>query len=211
MRGGEERLGEYRYRWSPDCFPMSADSLALGAFCTLPKAGRVLDLGCGAGLLLLLCARRCPDSQLTGVELSPQAAELAQQNLADNGLSGEIFTADLRTFRLSPPADLVLSNPPWYPQNSGKVGSPGRIEDCPLPQLCQAAADNLSPKGRFALVHHPARLADLMVSLRAAGLEPKRLQFCRHGDKPPYALLLEAVKGGRPGLDILPDLTERRP
>ena len=43
-------------------------------------------------------------------------------------------------------------------------------------------------------------------ALRGAGLEPKRLQFCRHSpDKPPYAVLAEAVKGGRPGLAVLPD------
>ena len=60
MSGGREQLGPYTYRWSPECFPLGGDSLALGEFATLRPGGRVLDLGCGAGLLLLLCARRCP-------------------------------------------------------------------------------------------------------------------------------------------------------
>ena len=203
----KEQLGPYIYRWDGDCFPLGADSLALGGFCTLKGGWRVLDLGCGAGLLLLLCARRQEGLTLSGVEWDPHAAALARENLAENGLKGQILTCDLRTMSLDKPMDLVISNPPWYPQGSGKEGGPGRMEDCTLPQLCTAAAGTLKPKGRFALVHRPERLTDLLCALRGAGLEPKRLRLCRHSpDKPPYAVLIEAVKGGHPGLDILPDL-----
>ena len=61
--------------------------------------------------------------------------------------------------------------------------------------------------GRFALVHRPERLADLFAALRGAGLEPKRLRLVQHGpDKPPSAALVEAVRQGRPGLEVLPAL-----
>ena len=203
----KEQLGPYTYRWDGDCFPLGADSLALGGFCTLKGGWRVLDLGCGAGLLLLLCARRQEGLTLSGVEWDPHAAALARENLAENGLKGQILTCDLRAMSLDKPMDLVISNPPWYPQGSGKEGGPGRMEDCTLPQLCTAAAGTLKPKGRFALVHRPERLTDLLCAFRGAGLEPKRLRLCRHSpDKSPYAVLIEAVKGGHPGLDILPDL-----
>lgn len=200
----QEQLGPYTYRWDEGCFPLGADSLALGAFCTLKPGSRVLDLGCGAGLLLLLCARRQEGLSLTGVELDPHAAALARENLSDNGLAGEILTCDLRVTDPTIRADLVVSNPPWYPQGSGKEGRPGRMEGYTLKELCAAAARALAPKGRFALVHRPERLVDLLCALRGAGLEPKRIQLCRHSpDKAPYALLVEAVKGGRPGLAFL--------
>lgn len=205
MKGGRERLGHYTYRWDETCFPLGADSLALGRFCTLKKGDAVLDLGCGAGLLLLLCKEREPSATLQGVEIGPRAAGLARENLAENGLAGEILTADLRACEL-PQADLVVSNPPWYVQDSGREGGPGRVERCTLPELCAAAGRALSHRGRFALVHDPKRLVELLTALRREGLEPKRLQFCRHSpEKEPYAVLLEAVKGGRPGLAVLPD------
>ena len=198
-----EQLGPYTYRWDENCFPLSADSLALGEFCTLKPGDRVADLGCGAGVLLLLCARREADLTLFGVEVDPQAAELARENLAFNGLEGRVLAADLRDADL-PKADLVVSNPPWYPQ--GQKGDRAHVEGCTLAELCRAAAGALGAKGRFALVHKAERLADLLCALRGAGLEPKRVQFCRHApDREPFAVLVEAVKGGRAGVTVLPD------
>ena len=197
-----ETLTPFLYRWDEHCFPLSGDSLALGEFCTPGR--RVLDLGCGAGLLLLLCARREPGAALTGVELDPAAACYARRNLAENGLEGTVLTGDLREVPLPEGFDLVISNPPWYPK--GQAGGGQRVEVCPLPDLCGRAASVLRRGGRFALVHRPERLNGVLSALTGAGLEPKRLQLCRaRPEKAPYALLVEGVLGGRPGLDILPE------
>lgn len=208
VRGGEERLGRFCYRWTETCFPLGSDSLALGEFCTLRRGDAVLDLGCGAGLLLLLCARREDGLTLTGVELDPDAGVEARRNLAENALEGEIVTGDLREVPLPRNVDLTVSNPPWYPAGSGGAGGPGRMEmGCTLPELCRAAAEALRAKGRFALVHRPERLTEVLAAMHDADVEPKRLQFCRHApNKQPYAVLVEGVKGGKPGLTILSDL-----
>ena len=107
------------------------------------------------------------------------------------------------------------SNPPYYPPGSGRL----RKEDslslarselcCPLDALCAAAARALRWGGRLYLVHKPERLADLMVFLRAARLEPKRLRFVRHSAASAVSLvLLEARLGGKPGLQ---DVYKRQP
>ncbi|MGN1003762.1 MAG: methyltransferase, partial [Oscillospiraceae bacterium] len=61
--------------------------------------------------------------------------------------------------------------------------------------------------GRFALVHRPERLADLLGTLRAYDLEPKRMQFVQARDLPPSAVLIETYKQAKPGLTILPALS----
>lgn len=203
-----EQLGPFTFVLPGGCFPLGEDSLALGAFARLRPGWRACDLGCGGGALLLLLAAREKTLSLTGVELDGLAAQAARENLARNGLAGEIVTGDLGEKGLLPNEgfELVVSNPPWFPLGSGASGGAARSEEAlTLPELCAAANRLLKTGGRFALAYPPARLCDLFCSLRERRLEPKRLQLLSHSpDSPPSAALVEAVKNGKPGLEILP-------
>lgn len=209
----EERLGPYVLTLPPGVFPLGGDTLALGRFATVRPRWRVCDLGTGSGALLLLLRGREPSLELWGVERDGPSASAARENLRQNGLEGEILQADLQSAPL--PAgrfDLVVSNPPYFPRNSGKSGGPFREETCPLPQLCAAAARLVRNGGRFALCHRPERLCDVMCALRESGLEPKRLRLvCARQDRAPSLLLLGARRGGRPGLRIGPPLLLENP
>ncbi len=200
-----EQLGPYTLSWRPGVFPLGGDALALGAFAAIKPGWRVCDLGTGSGALLLLLARRADRLALTGVDIDPLSAQTARENLEANGLPGEILTGDLRTAPLPPGGfDLIISNPPYYPVDSGKSGGPARSEEsCSLEELCAAAGRLVKNGGRFALCHRPERLADVLCALRAHSLEPKRMKLVSHSPKhPPSLLLLEAVKQGRPGLRV---------
>ena len=202
-----ERLGPYTLSWKEGVFPLGGDALALGAFSTVKPGWRVCDLGAGSGALLLLLARRAEGLTLTGVDIDPLAAQTARENLEANGLAGEIICGDLRAVPL--PAggfDLAVSNPPYFPLGSGTSGGPARSEECcSLEELCTAAGRLVKNGGRFALCHRPERLTDVLCTLRAHHLEPKRLKLVSHGPgHPPSLLLVEAVKQGRPGISIEP-------
>ena len=61
--------------------------------------------------------------------------------------------------------------------------------------------------GSFFLVHKPERLAEAMRTMSGKGLEPKRLRLvCPDAAKAPSLVLIEARRGGRPGLKIEPSL-----
>ena len=65
------------------------------------------------------------------------------------------------------------------------------------------------PAGGTAHPHRgpvrPGLLAELFAALQAARLEPKRMQLLAYDrEKAPDAVLVETVKDGGPGLDILP-------
>lgn len=202
-----EQLGPYRLEQPEGVFPLGGDSLALGAFATVRPRWRVCDLGTGSGTLLLLLAGREPSLSLAGVELNSTAAHAAQTNLTANGLDGQVLCCDLRSNPL--PAgqfDLVISNPPYFPMGSGTSGGSARCEEtCSLDELCAAAARLVKNGGRFALCHRPERLTDVMCTLRTYGLEPKRLKLLSHSPaQPPSTILVEAVRQGKPGLDIAP-------
>lgn len=201
-----EQLGPFTLVLPDGCFPLGQDSLALGDFATVRPGWRACDLGCGGGTLLLLLARRERSLSLTGVELDPDAARAARENLERSGLPGEIVTGDLLELPLPNEGfDLAVSNPPWFSLRSGASGGAARSEEAlTLDGLCAAANRLLKTGGRFALVYPPARLCELLCTLRAHRLEPKRLQFLAHGQSsPPSAALVEGIKNGKPGLEVL--------
>lgn len=200
-----EQLGACTLSWDSGVFPLGGDALALGEFSTVKPGWRVCDLGTGSGALLLLLAGRAERLDLTGVEIDVLSAQTARENLAANGLPGEILTGDLRTAPLAPGSfDLVISNPPYFPVGSGRSGGQARSEECcSLGELCAAAGRLTKNGGRFSLCHRPERLADVICALRANRLEPKRMRLVSHSpEHSPSLLLLEAVKQGGPGLTI---------
>ncbi len=91
---------------------------------------------------------------------------------------------------------------------AGECGKPrGKEVGCTLADVCAAAARVLRWGGRFALVHRPERLSDLFCTLRAHGLEPKRLRFvASSAEKVPSLALVEARRGGKAGLSVEPML-----
>jgi tRNA1Val (adenine37-N6)-methyltransferase len=53
-------------------------------------------------------------------------------------------------------------------------------------------------------------LAEIIWDLKSNKLEPKRLQMVNGNDNSsPYLVLVEAVKGGKSGLTVLPNLTNK--
>ena len=205
--------GGPRFLKSEDGFRLSTDSVLLAHFAAPKRAGRILDLGCGAGVLTVLLQFSHPSATVEGIELQPEAAALCRRNLTENGLRDDgILTGDLRNFRTLFRAgayDLVVSNPPYFPAGSGySAPDPARAaardeRACTLDELCAAAGYLCRWGGSFALVHRPERLAEIFCAMRAHGLEPKRLRLVQHrADSAPSLALIEARRGGKPGLAV---------
>lgn len=214
----EEQIGgKYRMQIPDTQFSLSTDSMALADFAQISPGARVCDLGCGCGALSLLLFAKCEQISVTGVELQAQAAQCAAQNAIENILPDfSVLQGDLREHRTLLRAnsfDAVVSNPPYYPVSSGAMPQQQALAIarselcCTLSDLCACAAWCLRFGGSFFLVHKPERLTDLLVTLRANRLEPKRLRFVRHHPGSGASLvLLEARSGAKPGLALENDL-----
>ena len=214
--------GGYRFVYDDALFRPGTDSFVLSSLPRLKPGLRVCDLGSGTGLLGLLLLQRQADLQVAGVEIQAEAVALAEKAAAENGLSDRLtfLHRDLRTVREVLPTgsfDLVLSNPPYYPAASGHLAETDALRtaraevDCSLEDVCAAASYLLRWGGSFCLVHKPERLTDLMCTLRAAALEPKRLRFvCPRDHTAPSLVLLEARRGGKSGLTVEAPLVLQR-
>ena len=78
------------------------------------EALRILDLGTGTGALLLALLSECPKATGIGIDLSPEACAVAQDNTERNGLSTRATIQQGHwADTLNEHFDLVLSNPPY--------------------------------------------------------------------------------------------------
>ena len=199
-----------------DAAPMrvTTDSVLLADFAAVRGGEKGADLGCGSGLLMLLLLRRESDLLMAGLEIQPEALRLAEENLRINGLleRAELLCGDLReTVKRLPNGgfDFVISNPPYFPPESGRMPPDGARETArgetalKLPELCAAASRLCRSGGRIFLCHRPERLVSLLQEMRAHHLEPKRVRFVHHDlHAPASLLLLEGRKDGKPGLSV---------
>ena len=199
-----------------DAAPMrvTTDSVLLADFAAVRGGEKGADLGCGSGLLMLLLLRRESDLLMAGLEIQPEALRLAEENLRINGLleRAELVCGDLReTAKRLPNGgfDFVISNPPYFPPESGRMPPDGARETArgetalKLPELCAAASRLCRSGGRIFLCHRPERLVSLLQEMRAHHLEPKRVRFVHHDlHAPASLLLLEGRKDGKPGLSV---------
>jgi tRNA1Val (adenine37-N6)-methyltransferase len=150
------------------------------------------------------------------VEVDPVLAELARDNARDNQWADriDVVTADVRDAPRVPGADLVVCNPPYVTPGRGRVpGEPVRRAKYGELEAFVAAARRLAGRGARACFVYPAYEAmRLLTTLRALGLEPKRL--CAVHGRPTDAarvVLVEAMPGKPGGLVIDPPLFENEP
>jgi release factor glutamine methyltransferase len=75
----------------------------------------ILDLGTGSGNIAVVAAKELPNAQVTAVDISPQALEIAQTNAWVHGVADRIqfVTGDLFACDLETSFHAILSNPPY--------------------------------------------------------------------------------------------------
>ena len=192
------------------------DALLLGRFAQPRRAERALDLCSGCGIISLLWHDAGHRGFCTALELDPDASALCVQAVAENGIDHITpVQGDLRTFCAAGPEqgryDFAACNPPYFtagPQSPDPVRAAARhTVTCTTEDVAQCARRALRDGGRLLLCQRPEQLAEVLSTLRAARLEPKRLAFVKNRpDAAPWLFLVEAQKGRKTGLRVEPDV-----
>ena len=199
------------------------DAYLLSAYVRPAPRHRAIDLGSGTGIIPLLCLARSKAASFLAVEIQEVFCSIIRENAAANGFSERLTPVcsdlrDLRTADTGGEADFITANPPYLKAGSGarnradekyiaRHETAGNIED-----FCRAAGRLLRYGGRFYCVFRPVRIADLVVALRSAGLEPKRMTMVHATPfAAPSLVLTEAVRGAAPSLKVTPPLSLWKP
>lgn len=117
---------------------------ALLAVADVTGARRILDLGCGCGVVGVLAAMRAPDAQVVFCDSSAYATDATRRNIENFDLAGRsevVLSAD-PVYDLSGhgPFDCILTNPPYYGN--------WRIAEA----FVETARRLLAPKGQLVIV-----------------------------------------------------------
>ena len=170
---------------------VGTDGTLLGAWA---RGGqRVLDIGTGTGLIALMMAQRCPDAQVTAVDIDADAVRQARENVAESSFAERITVVegDINTLtipnsgnhisHLSPLIyhfDAIVCNPPYFNDSltcpDEQRTTARHTTTLTYRELMAAVARLLSDDGEFSVVIPFDCKARLEAEAALAGLSKTR-------------------------------------
>jgi len=203
-------------------FRAGIDSVLLAASIPCSQGEVLFEAGMGAGVAALCVAARVPAVHITGVEIAPSYATMAEQNVRRNGFAGSIrvIRGDVKDTLRRDLADWpdhgsfshAFANPPFF-ENGTMTPSPDNLKAT----ATSFAPDDvelwlkvlnvmLAPRGTATLIYRSESLGRLLAAMQ--GRFGDILVAPVHGrdDMAASRVVVQGVKGSRGPLRILPGL-----
>ena len=188
---------------------VGTDGVLLGAWADVPAglgcdagargdagvgALRILDVGCGTGLIALMMAQRFPEAQVWGIDIDPEAVAQARENVEASPFADRIHVVegDVRCFEdLEDSGDLehfggfdaIVCNPPFFmnslacPDNQRATAR--HTVNLTYQDLMKAAYRLLADEGVFSVVIPTDCRSSLEAEAHLTGFFPSRLCLVR--------------------------------
>lgn len=201
-----------------DGFKFGVDAVLLADFAKEAKSKNTLDLCTGTGIVPLLLARKTNTENICGLEIQHDIADMAKRSVEYNKLTDRVHITegdlkDAENIYGRGTFDKITVNPPYMKSGAGLINDAdtktiSRHEVmCSLDDVIQVSSKLLISKSRFFMVHRPARMADIICTMRKYNLEPKRIRFVHPtAGKAANLILIEGMKDGGGELKMMPPL-----
>ena len=198
---------------------VGTDGVLLGAWARLePKHKRILDVGCGTGLIALMAAQRSEEwgAEVWAVEIEQGAVEDARENFAASPWAGRLRVehCSVQEFESEEKFDHLLSNPPYFVASllspDGARTAARHTTSLTFDELAIAAAGLLTEEGVLSVVLPTEAAGDMTLAAARRGLFlARRTDVCTKSAGKPLRSLLEY--GFRPMPTELTQLTIHTP
>ncbi len=157
---------EIKLNQRKDMFRLNTDTALLGEYFSFFDGETLLDIGTNNGALLLYTLLK-GKGNLIGIDILPEALDLAKYNLELNNLKATLWLIDARNLSIEK-VDVIVSNPPFFKSGCATISpsdylSYARHEvSLTLDDLFSCVKRNLKDKGRFYLVHRYDRKEEIL-------------------------------------------------
>ncbi|MBU1567232.1 MAG: methyltransferase [Proteobacteria bacterium] len=203
-------------------YRFSADSVLLPHFMVVREKDRILDLGTGCGIIMLILLYRWGKRirDIVGVEVQHDLVSLAKKNLQANAFEGggRIVEGDIKNLasHVAPESfDTIVCNPPFYGHGSGRqsINDEARFARhqilATLDDFLFASTLAVRNKGAVYFIYPAGQIGVFISLLGKHRLELKRLQFVYSYPQTinnARLVLIECSKNGGVGARVLAPL-----
>lgn len=199
-------------------YRFSIDPLILSAHIHPKGNEKIMDLGCGCGIISLALAHQYPDIKITGIEIQEELYTFARQNVITNGFEKRIHILhdDIKNIKFAETetrADIIVSNPPYKKIGTGRL-NPDRQKamarhetTLDIDMLIECSSRLIKNQGSLFIIYPFDRLQDLTQALDRYDFFPEFIRYVhiKAGTKVSRVIVC-AVKNGNRRCSLSPPL-----
>lgn len=188
---------QFKIIQSDEVHKVGTDGVLLGAWTSMSKENKILDVGTGTGLIALMASQRT-GAMVTALEPHLESFRLALNNVLNSPWSERIkvLETSIQDFSTSEQFDLIISNPPFFsnsllpPTDARKIHR--HTKSLTLKDLIDSAARLLQPHGKLSVVLPVLEAHQFLLLAEERKLFPTRITQVRSKKlKPVERLMME--------------------
>lgn len=179
---------------------VGTDGCLLGGWFDCSQSRRILDIGCGSGLIAIMAAQRC-SARITGIDIEESAAAQATANVNACPWSEriEIINTDILQYSPRELFDTIVCNPPYF-VNSLKCEDSSRTlarhsDTLECSSFFKKATTLLTTDGKISIVIPTDIIEEWKDAAALAGFSPSRITYIKTTPrKAPKRVLMEFIR-----------------
>jgi tRNA1(Val) A37 N6-methylase TrmN6 len=188
----------------------NSDSIFLYDFISSFKPkGKLLDVGCGVGIISLLLSRDFP-LETSIIDKQENMLDYAKHNFTLNALESKAYLGGFEEHQTEDRYDFIVSNPPFYDASvtqseNTHLNIARYAHHLPIDIFIKRVKTFLKPKGWFIFCYDAKQIDILLQQLKIHGINPEKIQFVHSKlDRDSKLVMIAARNNSKSMTQILP-------